>query len=494
MKVLFAVSECVPFAKSGGLADVAGALPKELKKQGTEVRVILPKYRTIPEVFKKSIKRKSEFTVRVGWRNQYCGIEELHYEGITFYLVDNEYYFNRENLYGYDDDGERFAFFTRAVLDALPVLSYFPDVIHCHDWHTGMIPFLLKYEYSRGGEEYRHIRSVFTIHNLQFQGILPREALEDLFGLSDSYFNTEQLEFYGAINMMKGAIVSADKITTVSPTYRWEIQTEYFGEKLHGLLQKRSNDLTGILNGIDGELYNPEHDPEIAKTYHPGDIEEKRENKRALRKYFALSDEDDIPVIAMVTRLTKQKGLDLVTRVFHEIISEPVQMIILGTGDPRFENFFREMEFRYPDKFKAYIGFQEALAHQIYAGAELFLMPSKFEPCGLGQMIAMRYGALPIVRETGGLNDTVQSYNEFTGEGNGFTFSNFNAHDMLYTIRRALSFYKNKSVWRKLVTRAMESDYSWARSAFQYNQLYAQLTTGSEHQCFQTQKTLPIIL
>lgn len=486
LNVLFAVSECVPFVKSGGLADVAGSLPKELKRQGTDVRVILPKYGTIPAHFKEKMKKKIHFTVRVGWRNQYCGIEELCHEGITYYFVDNEYYFKRDHLYGYGDDGERYAFFTKAVLDFMTAVSYFPDVIHCHDWHTAMIPFLLKYEYGSEKGEYRRVRSLFTIHNLHFQGIMPKEALGDLFGLSDVYFNPEQLEFYGAFNFMKGGIVAADKITTVSPTYRREIQTEYFGEKLHGLLQKRSDDLIGILNGIDDHFYNPEHDPVIARNYscHSGLAEGKKENKKALRSFFALPDDEDIPILAMVTRLTKQKGLELVTCVFHEIMTEPVQMIILGTGEPQFEHFFREMEHRYPDKFKAYIGFEENLAHQIYAGSDLFLMPSKFEPCGLGQMIAMRYGTVPIVRETGGLNDTVQSYNEFTGEGNGFSFTNFNAHDMLFTIRRALSFYKNKTIWEILMTRGMKLDFSWAMSAFKYNQLYAALTVRSEQHVF----------
>lgn len=480
MKVLFAVSECVPFVKSGGLADVAGSLPKELKKQGTEIRVIAPKYGTIPEIFKEKMKKKIDFSVRVGWRNQYCGIEELIYEGITFYFVDNEYYFNRESLYGYIDDGERFAFFNKAVLEALPEISFIPDVIHCHDWHTGMIPFLLKHQYGERTKEFRNIRTLFTIHNLQFQGIMPKQALGDLFGLPDYFYHEEQLEFYGSISFMKGAIVSADKITTVSPTYKWEIQTEYFGEKLHGVLHKRSGDLEGILNGIDDDFYNPEKDPSIVEPYSSTGIDGKKANKRAILSQFALPQQEDVPLIAMVTRLTKQKGLDLVKCVFHEMMNESVQMIILGTGDPEFENFFREMEYLYPDKFKAYIGFEEGLAHRLYAAADIFLMPSKFEPCGLGQMIAMRYGAVPVVRETGGLNDTVKSYNEFTGEGNGFTFSHFNAHDMLFTLRRALSYYENKDVWNLLVSKAMRLDYSWAKSAFKYNQIYAELILRSE--------------
>lgn len=480
MRVLFAVSECVPFVKSGGLADVAGSLPKELKKQGTEVVVIAPKYGTIPKIYKSKMKKNVDFSVEVGWRKQYCGIEELVYDGITFYFVDNEYYFNRESLYGYDDDGERFAFFSKAVLEALPVLSFFPDIIHCHDWHTAMIPFLLKHQYSARKKQYRNIRTLFTIHNLQFQGVMPKETLGDLFGLPDYYYHEEQLEFYGAVNFMKGAIVSADKITTVSPTYKWEIQTEYFGEKLHGMLRKRSGDLEGILNGIDDDFYNPEKDHAIIEPYNSTSIEGKKANKKAIISQFALPQQEDFPLVVMVTRLTKQKGLDLVKCVFHEMMKEPVQMIILGTGEPEFENFFREMKYLYPNKFKAYIGFEEELAHRLYAAADLFLMPSKFEPCGLGQMIAMRYGAVPLVRETGGLNDTVQPYNEFSGEGNGFTFSHFNAHDMLFTLRRALTFYQNKKVWNLLVKKTMMMDYSWAQSAFKYNQLYAELILRSE--------------
>jgi starch synthase len=483
VKVLFVVSECVPFVKSGGLADVAGSLPKELKKLGTDVRVVMPNYGTISQAFKKQMKKRADFRVQVGWRNQYCGIEEFDFEGIPFYFIDNEYYFKREKLYGFFDDGERFAFFSRAVLESLPYLDFKPDVIHCHDWHTGVIPFLLRAEYEeRPG--YDKIRTVFTIHNLQFQGIMAKEALGDLLNLSEDHFTIDQIEFYGQINLMKAAIVSSDKITTVSPTYMREIQTEYYGEKLHGLLHQREKDLVGILNGIDDEFYNPEQDSFLAKTYSLIEIENKAENKIEIQRQFALPVEPDIPLMVMVTRLTKQKGLDLLKRVFHEILSERIQVIILGTGEWKFEQFFCEMEYHYPEKFKAYIGFNEELAHRLYAGADLFLMPSKFEPCGLGQMIAMKYGAIPIVRETGGLNDTVHALNEFTGEGNGFTFSHFNAHDMLYTIRRALYFYDQKETWSNLIKRAMETDHSWAQSAFKYNQLYAELISRSESHVF----------
>ncbi|MBU8879868.1 glycogen synthase GlgA [Bacillus sp. FJAT-29790] len=483
MKVLFVVSECVPFVKSGGLADVAGSLPMELVKQGTDVRVILPKYGSISNEIQSQMEKKTEFTVDVGWRNQYCGIEELEFQGITFYFVDNEYYFNREKLYGYFDDGERFAYYNRAVLDSLPYINFYPDVIHCHDWHTGMIPFLLRVEY-QSKKGYGLIRTVFTIHNLQFQGIMPKEALGDLLGLSERHFHVDQLEFYSNINFMKGAIVSADRITTVSPTYKDEIQTAYYGEKLHELLQKRAADLEGILNGIAEGFYDPKKDPFLFERYCTEQIEKKHTNKSQLQRQFGLPQKLNTPLIAMVTRLTEQKGLDLVKCVFHDLMQENVQFLVLGTGDDEFEQFFREMEIAFPNKCKAYIGFDEGLAHQIYAGADIFLMPSKFEPCGLGQMIAMRYGAIPIVRETGGLNDTVQAFNELTGEGNGFSFSHFNAHDMLYTIRRALGFYREEMYWEPIVKNAMAMDFSWAQSAFKYNKLYAELVSRSESHVF----------
>jgi len=484
VRVLFAVSECVPFIKSGGLADVAGSLPKELKKQGTDVAVIMPKYQDIPAHLLANIKKRCYFFVPIGWRNQYCGIEELEVDGITFYFIDNEWYFKRSGLYGYGDDGERFAFFNRAVLESLPYLADYPDIIHCHDWHTAMIPFLLNVDY-KWKKEYSNIKTVFTIHNLQFQGILPREVLGDLFNLNDYYFTADNLEFYGNVNLMKGGLIATDKITTVSPTYKNEIQTEYYGEKLNNVLKQRESDLYGIINGIDEETYNPETDPGITANYTVTSLEKKQENKKFIQQKFGLKEDPEVPIICMITRLTSQKGLELVRHVFHEIMEEDVQFLVLGTGDPEFENFFREMEYTYSDKCKAYIGFDENLAHQIYAGADLFLMPSKFEPCGLGQLIALRYGNIPIVRETGGLNDTVFSYNELTEEGNGFSFTNFNAHDMLFTIRRGIGFYKeDKEVWHKLMKNAMSMDNSWAQSAFKYNQLYAELISRSESHVF----------
>jgi starch synthase len=483
VKILFAVSECGPFAKSGGLADVAGSLPKELKSLGTDVRVILPKYGTISEEYKEKMKKIKEFTVSVGWRNQYCGIEELTHQGITYYFVDNEYYFKREGLYGYFDDGERFAYLNRAILEAIAQLDFYPDVLHCHDWHTAMIPYLLRTEYYKR-KGYGLIKTVFTIHNLQFQGIFPKEVLGDLLGLDYTSFQSGHLEFFGNINFMKGGLVAADKITTVSPTYKEEIQSPAYGEKLDGLLRARNEDLIGILNGIDEDFYNPVIDPLIFQNYKVASYSKKAVNKKEIQKQFGLPQIATTPLLVMITRLTKQKGLDLVKYMLRDILQEDVQVIILGTGDYEYEEYLRQAARIYPDKLKVYTGFSEELAHKLYAAADLFLMPSQFEPCGLGQMIAMRYGAIPIVRETGGLNDTVKAYNEFTGKGNGFSFQNFNAHDMLYTVQRALSFYHDKPVWESIVKQAMEKDYSWAQSAFSYSQLYAELVSRSETHVF----------
>lgn len=477
MNVLFAVSECVPFVKSGGLADVAGALPKELVKLGNDVRVILPKYSLISETYRDAMTKVEELKVPVGWRQQYCGIETLEYEGITYYFLDHEYYFYRDSLYGHYDDAERFSFFCRGVLEALKVIDFKPDIIHSHDWHTGMISYLLKVDYLEQ-DLYRDIKTIFTIHNLQFQGIFPYSVLGELLNLGDEHFY--DLEFHGNISFMKGAIHSADFITTVSPTYKDEIQTAYYGENLDGLLRSHHEKLLGIVNGIDDKLYNPETDQNITVPYSVDTLTEKMKNKLALQKRLGLPENESTPIISMVTRLTKQKGLDLVKRVLDEVLSQDVQVIVLGTGDKAFEDYFRHMEWVYPSKFKAYIGFDEVLAHQIYAGSDLFLMPSKFEPCGLGQLIALRYGTIPIVRETGGLNDTVTSYREDSGEGNGFTFRDFNAHDMLFTINRAIVFYQQEEVWKRIVKTAMTQDYSWGRSALKYDRLYAGLMTRSE--------------
>ncbi|MFD3448685.1 glycogen synthase GlgA [Microbacteriaceae bacterium 4G12] len=478
VNILFAVSECVPFIKSGGLADVAGALPKELQKLGLDVRVILPNYSLIPDWLLAKSKLMKVITVPLGWRQQYCGIFLLEHEGITYYLIDNEYYFKRDSLYGHYDDGERFSFFSKAVLECIPHLDFVPDILHCHDWHTAMASFLLDVQY-KDNPIYENIKTVFTIHNLQFQGVFPHVVMHDLLGLGDEYFNSEQLEFYGNVNFMKGGVIASDAITTVSPTYKEEIQYPFFGERLDGLMRKYNHKLVGIVNGIDDTFYNPRTDSDIFAQYDEASLPLKKQNKHALQRYFGLPEREDIPIISMVTRLTKQKGLDLVRHVFHEMMQEDAQYIVVGSGDEEYENFFREMAHEYPHKLKVYIGFNEALAHQVYAGSDLFLMPSLFEPCGLSQLIALQYGTLPIVRETGGLNDTVWSYNEETKEGNGFSFVNFNAHDMLHTIRRGISYY-HQDVWDKLVKRALSQDYSWRQSAKEYMDVYTQLVNPAK--------------
>jgi starch synthase len=476
MNILFAVSECLPFAKTGGLADVAGSLPSELNQLGSKLSVIMPLYGSISPEYKERMEYIDSFDVEVGWRRQYAGIKWLEENGVNYYFIDYEYYFKRDSLYGYFDDGERFSFFSKAVLEAIPYLLHSPNVLHCHDWHTGIIPFLLN-EYYRQLPAYQHIKSVFTIHNLHFQGLFPREILHELLNVEERYFTKEYLEFHGSVSFMKAGIVSADFVTTVSPTYCEEIKTEYFGEGLDGLLCTKDQKLIGILNGIDNELYNPATDPLIRSPYQFENISNKGINKAALQQYFQLQEDPGIPIVVLISRLTQQKGLELITHIFHEMIQENIQFIVLGSGDSAFEHFFQEMSDIHPDKVRAYIGFDEELAHMVYAGADLFLMPSKFEPCGLGQLIAMRYGTVPIVRETGGLNDTVLSYNEVTQLGNGFSFTHFNAYDMLYTIKRALSFYEDKKIWSTIIHQAMSKDFSWSQSAFIYNQLYSKLCT-----------------
>ncbi|HET7658308.1 MAG TPA: glycogen synthase GlgA [Bacillales bacterium] len=474
MKLLFAASECAPFIKTGGLADVVGALPKALMEEGAEVSVVLPKYGDIAESFREKMKHLDSIKVSVGWRQQYCGIEKTELDGISYFFLDNEYYFKRQGSYGFHDDGERFAFFSRAVLEALPCLMEDPpDLIHCHDWQTGPISVLLEADY-RKHRYYENIKTVFTIHNLRYQGVYPKEVHYDLLGLTDSYFHSEGLEFYGNVSYLKAGLAYADVITTVSPTYADEIQTPYYGENLDGFLRKRKGSLRGIINGIDLKDYNPARDPNLYFQYeHP---EGKRENKVQLQNELALSENAEIPVIAMITRLVDQKGLDLVLHVFREILDLNVQFILLGTGDADYEQAFREHAETHPDKVSANFFFDESLARKIYAGSDLFLMPSKFEPCGIGQLIAMRYGSLPIVRETGGLKDTVIPYNEFSDEGYAFRFSNFNAHDMLYTVERAVWFYRYQpKIWAKLVSRTMKKNFGWKASAKAYQDLYEEV-------------------
>ena len=476
MKVLFAASEAVPFAKTGGLADVIGSLPKELAKQGLDVRVILPKYEDIPAQWTERMETVAVFTVRMGWRQQYCGILKLEHEGIPFYFVDNEYYFRRKGCYGYGDDAERFAFYCLAVMDAMQHIDFIPDVIHCHDWQAGMIPVLYRAHFSYQ-PRYAHIKTVMTVHNLKYQGVFGKEQFKDYFALGDEHFTGYALEQYGGASFMKGGLLYSDYITTVSPSYADEIQTPFYGEYLDSLLRSQSFRLKGIVNGIDYDELDPMTDPHLEVHYRDS-VEDKRKNKLKLQERLGLPVREDVPMIALVTRLVEQKGLSLIDRVIEELMQLDVQWVVLGTGEQRYEQMFRWAAERYPDKMAACITFDEGLARQIYAGSDLFLMPSQFEPCGIGQLIAMRYLSVPLVRETGGLKDTVQPYNEFTGEGTGFSFAHYNAHDMLYTVQRAVSYYNQEEVWTNLLNNIKEKDFSWHRSAQQYAELYEQLAQG----------------
>lgn len=474
MKVLFAASEAVPFIKTGGLADVIGSLPKELVGQELDVRVILPKYGDIPAKYRNAMEPVVTHNIYVGWRKQYIGIQMLKQDGVTFYFVDNEFYFNRPGIYGYGDEAERFGFFCKGVIETLPLLDFQPDVIHCHDWQAGMIPVLLKAHYSHL-PFYSQIKTVTTVHNLKYQGVFSQDLFKELFGLSDDHFTGTALELHGGASFLKGGLLYSDRLTTVSQTYAEEIQTPYYGEHLDSLLRHRKDQLTGIVNGIDYDVFDPMTDPHLAVNYRDS-LTKKLLNKTALQNRLGLADKPDVPMLALVTRLVQQKGLDLIQHVLKEILQLDIQLVVLGTGEYAYEQMFRDAARKHPDKVAAQILFDESLAHQIYAASDLFLMPSQFEPCGIGQLIALRYRSVPIVRETGGLKDTVQPYNEFTGEGTGFSFQNYNAHDMLHTIRRAVFFYKNdREAWSKIQQNMKKGDFSWKKSAQQYIALYKEM-------------------
>ncbi|MBP1155331.1 MULTISPECIES: glycogen synthase GlgA [unclassified Paenibacillus] len=473
MKVLFAASEAVPFVKTGGLADVIGSLPKELSKQGLDVRVILPKYDDIPESFIQKMEPVAVFDLQMGWRTLFCGISKLEHEGIIFYFIDNEFYFKRKGCYGYGDDAERFAFYCRAVMDSLQHIDFMPDIIHCHDWQAGMIPVLYRVHFSYQ-PEYAHIKTVTTVHNLKYQGVFGKEQFNDYFALGDEHLHGYALEQHGGASFLKGGLLYSDFVTTVSPTYAEEIQTPYYGEHLDSLLRNNSHRMQGILNGLDYEEFDPMTDPHIEVNYRDS-LAKKQQNKVKLQERLGLPVNKEVPMIALVTRLVDQKGLSLIDRVIGELMSLDAQWVILGTGEPRFEQLFRWAADAFPDKLSAQILFDEGLARQIYAGSDLFLMPSLFEPCGIGQLIAMRYRSVPIVRETGGLRDTVIPYNEETGEGTGFSFASYNAHDMLYTVERAVRLYRDPAVWSNLMSNIKKKDFSWRKSAQQYAGLYQSL-------------------
>ncbi|KUO50433.1 MAG: glycogen synthase [Desulfitibacter sp. BRH_c19] len=473
MRILFAAAEAAPFIKTGGLGDVIGSLPKELKNLGLDVRVILPKYKNIPEIYKQSTTLIKRFSIPMGTTNQFCGVELIEINALKIYFIDNEIYFNRSDLYGYCDDGERFGFFCKAVLECLIYLDFQPDVIHCHDWHTAMISVLLKTQY-RYHPFYKNIKSIFTIHNLQYQGIFSKDILS-LLGLKNDLFTIDGLEFYNQVNFIKGGIAFSDLITTVSKTYASEIQTPQYGEKLEGLLLKRKSFLFGIVNGIDYEVFNPKTDCHIFQHYNEMTLRIKGVNKTRLQKHLSLK-ESGMPLIAIVSRLVKQKGLDLVEEILDELLEEEVQLVVLGTGEEKYENLFKLVVKKYPSKISANILFDTKLANRIYAGSDFFLMPSLFEPCGLGQLIALRYGTIPIVRNTGGLKDTIRSFNEISGKGNGFTFDKYSGSDLLFTIKKAMHIFNNKPVFENMIKQAMLEDFSWNRSALDYNKLYENLS------------------
>jgi len=478
MKVLFVAAEGEPFVKTGGLADVIGSLPQELRRAGIDARVLLPNYSKIPHHYREAMQGRTSFDVPVAWRQQYAGLLELEQQGVPHYFIDNEYYFRRDSVYGQPDDAERYAYFCRAALEALPHLDWKPDIIHCHDWHTGPLPLFLHAHYA-GHAFYRGIMTVFTIHNLAYQGVFPQECLGNVLGLGDAYFTTDKVEFHGCVNYLKSGVVYSDLVTTVSETYASEIQTPHYGEGLDRLLWARRDDLAGILNGIDTSSYDPLTDPHLDVNYRSTQAK-KQENKVLLQERLGLPRSTGIPMIGIISRLVSQKGFDLILHVLDEILAMDVQIVLLGNGDAHYERKFREAQERHPDKMRALIQFSDSEARRIYAASDLFLMPSLFEPCGLSQLIALRYLSVPIVRETGGLRDTIKSYNEETGEGNGFSFTNINAHDMLYTISRALRFYREKDVWTRILKNVEKSDYSWHRSARQYRSRYEQLIAEGE--------------
>ncbi len=473
-KILFAASESTPFVKTGGLADVIGSLPKYFDKEAYDVRVILPKYSFIKEEFKNKMKYQTHFYMDLFWKSHYVGIFEFVYEGTTFYFIDNEYYFSGAKPY---EDGkwdiEKFTFFSKVVLSVLPIIDFQADILHCHDWQTGLIPVYRHTDFAEN-DFFKKMKTIMTIHNLAFQGRWDIATVKRITGLSEEYFTPDKLESYTDANLLKGGMVYADYITTVSNTYAEEIKTPFYGEGLDGLLLAKSDKLLGIVNGIDYKEYNPEIDPMIFRNYSSINFrKEKWKNKKALQEELGLEKNEKKFMIGIVSRLTDQKGLDLVECVMEDICTEDLQFVILGTGQERYENLFKHYDWKYKDKVSANIYYSEIMSHKIYAACDAFLMPSLFEPCGLSQLMSLRYGTVPIVRETGGLKDTVIPYNEYESTGTGFSFANYNAHEMLDTIRYAENIYYNrKREWNKLIDRGMEADFSWKTSAKKYQELY----------------------
>ena len=476
MKILYATSEAVPFCKTGGLADVAGSLPPALAEQGTEVAVVMPLYRRIRDKFADQLQFVCYDFVDLGWRHCYCGLFTVEQNGVTWYFMDNEQYFNRPDLYGYDDDAERFAFFSRAIVRMLHHMKFWPDVIHCNDWQTALVPIYLKDDGVR--EDYfRSIKTVLSVHNIEYQGRYGRDVLENVFGLDSGWANDGTIMMDGDVNLIKGALLCADAINAVSPTYASELKQAYFAHRLEGIMSQCDYKLSGVLNGIDMKLYDPYTDQRISANYSTADMSGKAANKAALQHMMGLNEDPNVPILAIVSRLVSHKGLDLICAVLQDMMELPVQMVVLGKGDARFEQFFAWAAEQYPGRLAVRLDYNEALSMAIYSGADLFLMPSKSEPCGLSQMIAMRYGTVPIVRETGGLKDTVQAYQARNDSGNGFSFTNYNAHDMLHVISDAVYLYRNDpDAFARLRRRAMECDFSWGRSAKEYLNIYYTIT------------------
>lgn len=468
MRVLFAASECVPFVKTGGLADVIGSLPKELKKnEQVDVRVILPMYDEIDEAWKIDMEYLTSFEVQLGWRKQTTTIYTLEYEQVIYYFIANDYYFTRKGIYGYYDDGERFIYFSHAVIKALEHIDFKPDILHAHDWQAAMTVALANIMQPISG-----LKTMFTIHNIKYQGMMPLGTFDDFFRLSGEHIGG--MEWDGMLNCLKSALFHADKITTVSPSYAEEIQDPYYSEGLHPILRERENDLVGIINGIDVSDYNPLTDDKLFVNYRTSSAK-KQENKVWLQKELGLPENREVPLYVAITRLVEQKGLHLIERILEEFLQEDVQFIVLGTGKSEFENYFRYIADKYPDKAKALITFNEELARQLYAGADFFMMPSKFEPCGLSQLISLQYHTVPIVRETGGLKDTIDPYNEWSGKGNGFSFTNYNAHDLLNVLKYSLEIYHTPAEWKQLLKNVNKSVFKWKDSAQKYRELYQEL-------------------
>ncbi len=476
MNILFATSECAPFIKTGGLADVAGALPKALAAMGHDVRVILPLYEGIGEDWRSQMEFLQCYGVTLGWRSPYCGIFELKLDGVTYWFVDNEYYFKRASIYGHYDDGERFAFFSRAVVECVGHLDWHPDVLHCNDWQTALAPIYLLEERHRIPQLY-DTKSVYTIHNIEYQGRYGSQVLQDLFGLNAGYMNEHMLAYHGDVNLMKGAIYAADYVTTVSPTYAEELQYGFYAHGLEGVIADNRHKIRGILNGIDVDVYDPATDKGLSKNFSLKKPEGKKACKAALQQAAGLVENPDVPIIGCVSRLVSHKGFDLVNAAIHDIMAMDVQMVVLGTGDWTYEESFRHAQSQYPGRFAAHLMYSAGMSTAIYGGADLFLMPSVAEPCGLSQMIAMRYGTIPVVRETGGLRDSVRPYSDFNRDGTGFTFHDISAHDMAWVLREAVDLYNgDKKSWKQLMKNAMSEDFSWPRSAKQYEEIYGWIT------------------